>query len=262
MSPFQVSLYRFLFGAIFMAIFIRIKKKPLRPNRLDLVIWRGVLNTAAVLTLYLALRLTTVTKANMLNWTFPVFVFLFSPFVNRERPGLIKYLFLGLTMAGMGLIISPDFSSVNWGDLSGLVSGVLGGAAVSVLRECRKHDDSYLILFYLMLIGVLINGVAAFPFLTLSGFWTEALMIAAAICGFLGQITITVASKHFEASTGSILVASGILFSGFFGSLFFGDPLNLKILLGGILILISLVGVSGIVEERWGVGPEGTKPRI
>ncbi len=252
LSPFQVSLYRFLFGAVFMAAFIGVRKKSPRPRRPDLVLWRGLLNTGAVLTLYLALKHTTVTKTNMLNWTFPVFVFLFSPWVNREKPGPLKYLFLGLSMAGMGLLISPDFSTVNWGDISGLASGVLGGAAVSVLRECRKHDDSYVILFYLMLIGLVINGVVAFPFLIFGGLRVQALMIAAAICGFLGQITITTPSKHFEASTGSILMASGILFSGLFGALFFGDPLTGKIVAGGLLIMISLVGVSGALEERWG----------
>ena len=96
LSPFQVSFFRFVVGTIFMAVFIRVMKKPVRPRNLSLVVWRGILNTAAVLTLYVALKYTTITKANMLNWTFPAFVFLFSPFINREKPGLLKYFFLVL----------------------------------------------------------------------------------------------------------------------------------------------------------------------
>ncbi len=252
LSPFQVSLYRFVFGAVFMGVFIGTRKKSMRPNNVRLVVWRGILNTGAVLTLYLALRHTTITKANMLNWSFPVFVFLFSPFVNRERSGPLKIFFLGVSMIGMALLISPDFSAVNGGDVSAFLSGVLGGAAVTVLRESRKYDDAYVILFYLMVIGCALNGALALPFLTAAGVRANVLMIAAAVCGFLGQITITAASKHFEASVGSILMASGLLFSGFFGYLIFGDPLTAKILAGGLLILVSLVGVSGVVEERLG----------
>jgi drug/metabolite transporter (DMT)-like permease len=250
LSAFQVSFFRFVIGSLFMAVFIRVMKKPIRPNRRSFVIWRGLLNTGAVLTLYVGLRHTTITKANMLNWTFPVFVFLFSPFVNRERPGLGKYFFLGLTMFGMYWVISPDFSSVNLGDLSALASGVLGGAAVSVLRESRKYDDSYVVLFYLMIIGFILNGLLAIPFFIVPPPRVFMLMTVSAICGFLGQITITTASKHFEAASGSILMASGILFAGFLGTLLFGDPVTVKILAGGSLILLSLAGVSGVFRKR------------
>ncbi len=250
LSSFQVSFARFFVGFLCMAGFTRRYRKSLKPKRISFVIGRGVLNTASVILLYFALQYTSITKANMLNWTNPVFVFLFSPFINKERPGFRQYIYLLLTMVGMVLVISPDFSSVNVGDIAAFLSGVIGGAAVSVLRESRKHDESFMVLFYLMLIGTVINGVVAAPFFILPPLNAGLLILSSALCGFLAQILITTASRYLAAPVSSVLMASGILVSGAMGVLFFGDAITLKILCGGILILISLIGVSGIGERK------------
>ena len=252
LSGFQVSFGRFIFGLLFMAVFVRVKKRSLRPNNITLVVWRGILNTSAVLTLYVSLRYTTVTNANLLNWSFPVFAFLVSPFINKERPGLVKYFFLALALAGTYFVVLPDFSSVNFGDAVALASGVLGGAAVCVLRESRKYDDSYLILFYLMLIGTVINGIAALPSMILPTPRVGSLIVASALSGFLGQILLTVGTRHFEAATGALIMEVGILFAAFLGIGFFGDPVTPALLFGGGLIVASVVGVSGVFDRRAG----------
>ncbi len=250
LSSFQVSFARFFVGALFMGWFAWRFEKSLKPNRLAWVIARGILNTTAVVALYFALQHTSITKANMLNWTFPVFVFLFSPYINKERPGPSQYGFLGLTMVGMILVISPDFSAINIGDVAALVSGVIGGAAVSVLRESRKHDDTFIVLFYLMMIGTFLNGILAVPFFILPPLPVGGLILSSALCGFLAQILLTTASRHLEAPIASVLMTSGIVIAGAMGVIFFGEQLTAKILIGGFLILISIVGVSGVLKLR------------
>ncbi len=250
LSSFQVSFARFFVGALFMGWFAWRFEKSLKPNRLAWVIARGILNTTAVVALYFALQHTGITKANMLNWTFPVFVFLFSPYINKERPGPSQYGFLGLTMVGMILVISPDFSAINIGDVAALVSGVIGGAAVSVLRESRKHDDTFIVLFYLMMIGTFLNGILAVPFFILPPLPVGGLILSSALCGFLAQILLTTASRHLEAPIASVLMTSGIVIAGAMGVIFFGEQLTAKILIGGFLILISIVGVSGVLKLR------------
>jgi len=74
--------------------------------------WRAVTNAAAVLLVFSALRYTTVTNANMLNMSYPVFVFLLAPWVNRERTQRSHYLYLVLAMTGTVLtfaLILPGF---------------------------------------------------------------------------------------------------------------------------------------------------------
>jgi len=45
--------------------------------------------------------------------------------------------------------------------------------------------------------------------------------------------------RHFDASIGSLIGLAEILFGVFFGILFFNESLNLGIIIGGLLILIS-----------------------
>ncbi len=250
LSGFQVSFFRFVVGFAFMAVFVRLRGKSVRPNKVGLVVWRGILNTAAVLTLYVSLRYTTVTKANMLNWSSPVFIFLMSPFINRERPSLLKYFHLLIAMIGLYFVVAPDFSSVNAGDVSAFASAILGAAAVCVLRESRKYDDSYVILFYLMAIGFVLNGLVALPVFVFPPPRVWIFILASAVSGFLAQIAITVGTKHFEAAPGSLIMESGILFSTALGVFIFDDPLTAGLVFGGALIVVSLVGVSGIFDRK------------
>jgi len=258
LSGFQVSFFRFVIGLAFMAVFVRARGKSVRPNKVGLVVWRGILNTAAVLTLYVSLRYTTVTKANMLNWASPVFIFLMSPFINKERPSLLKYFYLLLAMVGLYFVVSPDFSSVNVGDVSAFASAILGAAAVCVLRESRKYDDSYVILFYLMAIGFVLNGLVAFPVFVFPSLEVWIFILASAVSGFLAQIAITVGTKHFEAAPGSLIMESGILFSTALGVFLFDDPLTAGLVFGGALIVAALVGVSGIFDRK---APEADQER-
>ncbi|MFP4429950.1 MAG: EamA family transporter [Spirochaetaceae bacterium] len=70
-----------------------------------LVFLRGLSNSGAVLLVFTALSLTTVTKTNLLNMTAPVFVFALAPLLNRERSPLLYFLLLIVTMAGSFLVV-------------------------------------------------------------------------------------------------------------------------------------------------------------
>ena len=78
-SAIEVTFARFFLGLIVFSGIIYKNSISLIPNRLSLLIWRGVLNTVAVILFFLASQYTTITNTHMLNMTYPFFIFLFSP---------------------------------------------------------------------------------------------------------------------------------------------------------------------------------------
>ena len=250
LSPAVITLFRFMVGTVVIGAYVCIKRADIRPVRLDLIVWRAVLNSISLILFYFGVQLSTVSKANLLNMTFPVFVFLFSPFINRDRPTAVQCLFLGLTLFGMYLVILPDFSQVNAGDLLALLSAVSGGAAVGVLKESRKADEPAAILFYLMVVGLAVNLPFALPALRLppAALWKDLLL--SGLCGMLGQVFTTIGAVYFSASTASLIASTRIIFAVGIGVWLFLDPLPLRVLLGAGLIALSLAGVSGILPWR------------
>lgn len=257
-SPVQaveITFFRFLLGLGVVSLFVIKEEKSLRPNNMKYILLRAVFNTAAVIFFFLGVQHTTITKANLLNMTYPIFVFLISPFINREKTSMIYFLFLLCTMAGLYLVVIPktglsQFFHINAGDAYALISGILAAFAITSLREARKHDSSYIILFYLMLIGTVCNALIVAPGFVIPRGMILFYVILSALFAVLGQIFITIGYKYIDAAAGSLISSSRIIFALLLGVIFLSEELTARIMMGGTVIIISLFGVSGIWKKR------------
>jgi drug/metabolite transporter (DMT)-like permease len=243
-SVFEITFFRFFLGVIVAFFYLAKERETFKPNKLNLLIWRGILNCSAVVLLYMAAKYTTITNANMINMTYPAFIFLIAPFINKERSSPVLFIFLILTMIGIFLVVTPTFNKINFGDFIALASGIASALAVCTLKEARKHDDTFIILFYMMGVGAIMNLILIIPnFIWPKGIALAYLLISA-VLGVLGQVFITSGYKFITAKSGSLISSSRIIFSVILGVYFFADPLSLKIIGGGILILASIISVT------------------
>lgn len=247
-SGIEISFFRFCGGLIFTSLYLLRSSDTIRPNNARFVFLRAGFNTIAVLLFFTGIQYTTVTNANMLNMTYPAFVCILAPFINKEKVNFMQILFLALILTGTYLIIFPDFNSINPGDLYAFLSAVAAGFALTSLREARKHDSSATILFHLMLAGAVISFVLMLPSFIMPRGAILLYLVISAITAVIGQASITVGFRFINAAPGSLVSSSRILFATALGAILFGDPLNANIFYGGALILISLIGTSRMWE--------------
>jgi len=252
-SAMELTFLRFAAGFIAAALYVAAKRVPLKPNNTQYVGLRAIFNVGAAVFFFLAVQHSTVTKPNMLNMTYPIFVFLLAPYINNERVPVSHYLFLVLGMAGIYCILTPDvrefyIDHINKGDAYGLLSGLLAGFAVAYLREARKNDSSAIILFYHMGIGMVITLFLAIPTITLPGGMVLVYVILTTITSVAGQVFITAGYKSVNAAPGALISCSRILIAALLGVAIFSELLTLQIVFGGVLIAFSLVGISGFAD--------------
>jgi len=240
----EITFFRFFFGLFLAYAVLRKSGSSLIPNNKKLVIWRGILNTVAVILFFTSVKYTTVTNANMLNMTYPIFIFLFTPFLGKETIKSIQVFFLILTISGIYLVIQPNFDHLLIGDLIGLLSAIVTAIAVMTLREARKYDSTAMILFYIMGIGTIINGSLLVPVFKIPDLKLSVYITISALLGLAGQAFITSGYKYIEASKGSLISSSRIIFAVILGVFFFNDRLNIELLLGGLLILFCVMQLS------------------
>ena len=127
--PIELTFFRFLGGLVLVSLIAFGRRENLRPKKSRYVLLRALFNTLAVILFFTGIGETTVTKANMLNMTYPVFVFLLAPLINRESISLLDIIYLSVAMAGIYLVMVPsaDFAgsgSLNRGDIFALASGL------------------------------------------------------------------------------------------------------------------------------------------
>jgi drug/metabolite transporter (DMT)-like permease len=245
LAPAEAAFFRFLVGFILAALYTAATRPNLVPKKPVPVALRAIANAAAVLLFFAGIEGTTVSKANMLNLTYPVYVALFAPLINRERIGGAHIPKIILAAVGMYLVISPDFGTISMGDIYSLASGVMAGLSIAFVREAGKNDSKTIILFYLMAAGLILTAALVFPDFRIPGRKTLIFLVLSGFAGYIGQVTSTAGYGLIEAAKGSLLSVSRIIYSVILGIILFGDPLTLKIVLGGVLILSSLIGIRG-----------------
>lgn len=247
-SPAFVTLMRFVMGFVLFSGLAWYYRERLIPNKPGAVAFRAVANTAAVVMLFTAVNDTTVTKANILNLTYPAFIFLAAPFIANERQRWRDYALMLLTLGGAALVLLGGGGSigggVNRGDVLALMSGVISGLAISGLRQARKHDSSLVILFYQLAFGTLVSLFLLPSLREIPAGWGLVLALAAGLLSNVGQYFITEGYRYISAGLGGIVLESGILFGALFGITLFHDPLTLPVAAGGLLIIGSIALVS------------------
>jgi drug/metabolite transporter (DMT)-like permease len=245
----EITFFRVSMGTMVAALYMWHSKTSFKPKKVSLVISRAVLSFSALVAFFYAVEHSSVTNANMLNMTYPVFIFMVAPLFHLEKMKKISFLFLMIAMTGIYLVIFPDFSNINKGDLVGLLSGIFAAFAIISLAMAREYDSTVLIVFYLMAIGTICNALMMAPVFVMPARADLPFLLASGAAGLTGQILLTMGYKNVTAKAGSMVSSSRIVFAALMGFFFFSESLSLRIIIGGLLIIGSIIGISMLQKK-------------
>ena len=234
----ELSFARFFLGAVlvlFMRFVLKYKINPINKKGLYL---RAILNAGAVILFFLAVQYSTITNANLLNMSYPVFVAISSYFWLNEEINAKIILSLILAILGAILIIKPFYLKINFGDVYGVLSAVIAGLAITDLKYVRKTDDTFTIMYYLFIYGALFTFVFCFRNLKIPSFSEPIFILISAVSAIIGQFVLTYGQKYCTATQGSIISMSRILIAAIFGILLFDDKIDIFLITGAVFIIL------------------------
>lgn len=186
---------------------------------------------------------TTAANAIILQYTSPIWVFLLSPLLLGERPSLAEGVVLLAAMAGAGIILLGDGDTNIAGMVTALVSGAGYGMLTVVLRKLRGVGAGFLVCMNCLGSAVLlIPAVAYFGSFSLTG--GQFVLIA-----LLGIVQVAVpytlfswALRHIEAHRAALILLLEVGLNPVLTYLTVGEEVSTATLVGGPLILLSVVG--------------------
>lgn len=237
----EISFARFIFGLIVVSSYIYWSRIPFRPVNKKILCLRGFLNALAVLILFYSIEYTSITNANVLNMTYPIFVALLSHVLIGERFHPSAFFPLLLAAAGVYMVIQPDLAAIRPGDAIGLLSGIIAALAIIYLRVLRRTDETHVILFYLFAVGSVFLLIPMIPLFVMPDATAAVLLLICSISGVAAQYFLTEGYRFISAVGGSIVSASRVYIASFLGVMFFNDPVNLVLFMGTLLIVGSNV---------------------
>src|SRR5688500_10027306 len=165
LDSFAVNLGRSLFAAITVAVFTY--KKGLRLDRFTLL--SSFLYAGTLTCFVYATKNTTAANAIFLQYTAPIYILIFAPFVLKEKFRFSDLLTVALCIAGMSFFFLEPQNAANTlaanvfaGNIAALVSGLFFGLYFIILRHPKSlRVNPALSVFY----GNIIIVLLMLPFL-------------------------------------------------------------------------------------------------
>ena len=185
---------------------------------------------------------TTVSNTGFITGLYLVFTPLISLIILKRH--VLKIQWLAVIVATIGLFfISYNGVTIGLGEILVLISAFIYGAHFVALGEWSDGKNTYALTFIQVVTVAALTSIFAFK----DGFqiapdstvWI-AILYTAFFATFIGFLIQTKAQSVMSATVASVLLATETPFAVFFGLYFHSDPLTLRIITGGSLVMAAM----------------------
>ncbi|HAV08003.1 MAG TPA: EamA family transporter [Rhodobacteraceae bacterium] len=236
--------------------------------------WRGLIGTCAMGFGFSALGFLPLPDVTAIGYATPLLVVIFAAMFLGEDVRAFRLGAVALGLTGVLIILAPKLTllesgAVMQGEAIGailvLIAAVFASLAAIHVRQMVKVEQTSAIVFYFSATASLL-GLATLPFgWVVPTAFEAALLIMAGLLGGLGQIFLTSAYRHADASVVAPFDYSSMLFAVLIGYFIFDEVPTLRTLLGGAIVILAGVLIIwrehalGLKREksRQGMTPQG-----
>lgn len=240
LHPFQIAFARFGFGFLTLLPFILRSGPSVFRTAIPMRhVLRVVFGAAGVAGSFTAVGLMPLADALAIAWTSPIFAMVFALLFLKERVVAVRWLGAAFGLAGVIVMTQPGAGMLQLGAMGALASAIFTGAEVVVIRTLAITDRPLTVLAINNLVGMIISGIVAAPFLQMPDPSQWPYLIGVGSMMVFGQLLFVRAAALGEANFIAPFYYSTLLYAALFGLLFFGEVPSLHLLIGGGLIVGS-----------------------
>lgn len=247
-SSSELVFYRSIFGLVVIWLYIAVNQLPIATPVMFKQMSRSIVGFASLVLFFYAIAHLPLATAITLNYTSPLFLAVFTPFLLHEKPKKSLFLVLIIGFIGVSLLLKPSFSRDDWlaGSL-GLLSGIGAALAyVNVKLLGKANEPDWRTVFYFTLVSTIGAGL----WMLFSNFHALAWQDLPVLLGLGFSATIAQLAMTRAYRTGNTLVVASlgyvtVVLASLFGVLWWNEHLSLD-----AWIAIALIILSGVISVR------------
>ncbi|GGG05172.1 permease [Dokdonia pacifica] len=242
---------RGIFAAVFLGLFILWRKSSWHIDTKDrkAILIGGILLGAHWVLYFYALQLSNVAIGMLSIFTYPVITSLLEPLVLKTKFHPIHIFLAILVLFGLYLL-APEFSLESDATLA-IILGVISALCYALRNlimktKVQKYEGTILMWYQIMIVSVLL-----IPALFMDVNW-PSVQEQLPYLALLGLLTTTIGHtlflssfKHFSVTTASLMSSAQPIYGIILGIFFLQEIPGIRTIIGGALILVSVV-----VESR------------
>ena len=244
-GAWDIGFYRFFGGLVILGAVFRRHANPFRSDDRKLLLIRGCTGSAAFLLFIFSLRRLPVSTALMLLYAFPAFAALFSSWLYNEKISTTAWLCMASVLAGVAILVDPAGGVDLFGASAGILSAVVAGLTIAIIRRLKQTSGSVIIYLYFCLVGSMLTAPAFLYSPAVPANLSQAMMCGGIVLfSVLGHLTMNHGFGYCRSWEGGLYLTSEVVLTGLAGIALLGDPVGWRFFTGGALILGSAVAIQ------------------
>lgn len=246
-SSAELVFYRSAFGLIAIYAYIFANKLPLKTPVLGKQMSRALVGFASLVLFFYAIAHLHLATAITLNYTSPLFLALFMPFVLHEKPKKALYGAIILGFIGVVLLLKPTLTNQDaLAGALGLASGI--GAAIAYIHVKQLgnlNEPDWRTVYYFTLISTIGAGAWMLMESFTSVNWSDLpLLFGLGLSATIAQLAMTRAYRTGNTLTVASLAYLTVVLASLIGVLIWNEHLSLSEWLAiGIIIISGILSI-------------------
>lgn len=258
-SIFQIIFFAMLFGLVPFSISRmrdpkRVSLKPVKPGW---VLTRAALSVGSLICAFSAFMLLPMVQVYVLIFLTPLVVTILAIPILGEKVHIVRWTAILIGLIGIVIVLRPSPQNLSIGHLFGLTAACCGAGAAIIARKVSHVENLSTMVLYPLLATILVSGIAMLFVYKPMPLEDLLLMFGIGVLGLIGQSAILKGYHFAPAATVAPMQYSQLIWANVYGILFFGDKIDLWIVIGSIITVSS-----GLVIIWRETKVSGTKPNL
>ncbi|MCE5250940.1 DMT family transporter [bacterium] len=211
----------------------------IRPVNYPLLVGRAVAASLGGIFYFLAVSSISLAEAVILKYTFPLFAVTISALFFHEKTTRLVVFLLLWSFAGVFIMMNPGSFNLKIGYVWGMLNALTAGVGVSFVRKLRFTDDSWTIMFFTSLAGLILSlPLLAFG-AEIPDFIGSIYMLLAAGLGILAQFALVYGMRYIKTGAASVIMMIEVVVTTLLGFVVLGAVPTILQVIGGSMVLIG-----------------------
>ncbi len=245
LSPGVFSFFRMAIPVIILFVFLIIKQKPIIKGHIGLLLFGSFLNAIRLFLYYTSFTYTSLGNAVVILYTWPIFMTILSLIFLKEKINFRNIILLISAFLGIVIVFINKKFSFQDNDFIGmtamLLSSIIYSFSLLIFKKKTTEYSGVEITFYQNIVGAVICIPFIFMLPEITFIQISLISLQGFLVGVLAFFLFFSALKELTSAKASLLSYIEVLSTICISVLIFHEPFTWNLLLGGSLIIVSVI---------------------
>ncbi|KEJ98238.1 peptide ABC transporter permease [Pseudosulfitobacter pseudonitzschiae] len=245
MPPSQAAFLRYMLGMVFLIPMLKdVREANLTPRQWKLFTLRGLLHSVGVSLWFFAMTRIPIAELTAINYLAPVFVSIGAAIFLGERLAARRIFAVVVALVGTAIILRPGFREVANGHIAMLAAAAVFSGSY-LLAKILSDEAKPTVVVFMMTVFVSLGLAPLAAIVWVTPTWEQIGILAlVAVFAQAGHYTMTLAFAAAPVTVTQPITFLQLVWATLLGMLVFGEPVDIYVVLGGVLILASVTFIT------------------